>query len=64
MGLWVVSFLAVSFLVVPAGVKLAGGSLADLTPQDKALFTLATQTAETLVSLGLVRAITSGASDQ
>jgi membrane protease YdiL (CAAX protease family) len=64
MTLWMTSFLAVSFLVVPAAVKLYGGSLTDLTAQDRAYFTLATQTAETIVSLGLIRAITNSSSDK
>jgi hypothetical protein len=64
MSAWAASFLAVSFLVVPAAVKMYGGPLSDLTAQDKALITLATQTAVTVASLGIIRAVTSSALEQ
>ncbi|KAG2483568.1 hypothetical protein HYH03_017575 [Edaphochlamys debaryana] len=60
LALWFGSFVAVGFLVVPSLYRAAGVSLFDLSPEDKASFTLVCQLVETVVSLALVRVLTVG----
>lgn len=58
LGLWFVSFVAVGFLVVPTLYKLSGGGNGTLSSGDAAEFTLATQVAETIVTVALLNLIT------
>ncbi|GFR52801.1 hypothetical protein Agub_g15423 [Astrephomene gubernaculifera] len=60
MALWFGSFIGVGFVLVPQLYRAAGISLSDLSPEDRATFTLVCQAVETVVSLGLVRALTAG----
>ncbi|GLC33443.1 hypothetical protein PLESTB_000076200 [Pleodorina starrii] len=59
-ALWFGSFVGVGFVLVPQLYRMAGISLYDLSPEDKATFTLVCQAMETLVSLALIRALTAG----
>ncbi|EFJ52218.1 hypothetical protein VOLCADRAFT_120396 [Volvox carteri f. nagariensis] len=60
LALWFGSFIGVGFVLVPQLYRMAGVSLYDLSPEDKATFTLVCQAVETVVSLALVRLITVG----
>jgi len=64
MAAWLVSFVAVGFLVVPVMYRVAGLNIFELEPSDKALFTFVCQVAETVVSLSLVRLLTFKALDE
>ncbi|KAG1674458.1 hypothetical protein FOA52_003063 [Chlamydomonas sp. UWO 241] len=58
MALWLASFVAVGFVVVPTIYRTAGINIFELEATDKAVFTFACQLAETVVSLALIRVLT------
>ena len=59
LAIWAISFIAVGLFLVPGLYGLAGVKLSELSPQASTQFTLACQVAETVVSLGLLKLLTS-----
>jgi len=64
LALWLGSFAGVGFIVVPAVYKALGINIYELSSQDKAIFTLVCQAAETVVSLALIRVLTAKQLDE
>ena len=58
MSAWVVLFVGVSFILVPALYNQAGIDLIKLDAADKTTFTLVNQVLDTVVSLALIRLLT------